>query len=346
MVDVDEHLRGEVRRPDHVVPERAEVDQRPRASGDGIGDLGTHVVGRRSAHQRAERGVGVERVADAIATRRCDEGIDELVVATAVHVDPLDRAARLAGVEVGAVDQCRHGAFEVGVDAHVGRILATELEPDADEAFRRDSVDQVTDRHRTGEHHVVDALVADHRRDVLVVGVQDPQHTVGQARRGEALGEVLGHQRCLRGVLEHHAVAGEQRRHHRVHRADVRVVPRHQRQHRAHRAATDETAGRVIAARVEVGELTFGDRRHVAGALGEPTGDLGRGEGDRPVSAKRAARRTSARAIISSTKRSTTVMRSVSGLAAQSRGRRRRRRGPRSAGRGISARCRRCRPQA
>ena len=51
-----------------------------------------------------------------------------------MHVDALDAAARLAGVEERAVDEVLDRVGEVGVGAHIGRILAAELEPDADEA--------------------------------------------------------------------------------------------------------------------------------------------------------------------------------------------------------------------
>ena len=52
-----------------------------------------------------------------------------------MHVDALDAAARLAGVEHGAVAQRRGRALDVGhVVAHVVRVLAAELELGADHA--------------------------------------------------------------------------------------------------------------------------------------------------------------------------------------------------------------------
>ena len=41
-----------------------------------------------------------------------------------MHVDALDAAAGLAGVEESAVDQRRGGILEVGVGPDVGRVLA------------------------------------------------------------------------------------------------------------------------------------------------------------------------------------------------------------------------------
>ena len=46
----------------------------------------------------------------------------------AMHVDALDAAAALPGVEERAVDQVLDRVLEVGVGAHVGRVLAAEFE--------------------------------------------------------------------------------------------------------------------------------------------------------------------------------------------------------------------------
>ena len=46
-----------------------------------------------------------------------------------MHVDALDAAARLAGVEERAVDEVLDGVGQVGVRPDIGRILAAELQP-------------------------------------------------------------------------------------------------------------------------------------------------------------------------------------------------------------------------
>ena len=58
-----------------------------------------------------------------------------------------------------------------------------------------------------------------------------------------ALGVALGDQRRLRRHFEDHRVAGEQRRHDRVHRREPGIVPRRDHQHDAERLAPDEAAG-------------------------------------------------------------------------------------------------------
>src|SRR3546814_14547941 len=70
-------------------------------------------------------------------------------------VDPLDAAARLPGIEEGAVDGILDGEAEVGVGADVGRVLAAQLQPDADELAGRRLFDHLAGLDRAGEVHLV-----------------------------------------------------------------------------------------------------------------------------------------------------------------------------------------------
>ena len=94
----------------------------------------------RGDHRADRRGL-VERVAEHVAAGGLDEAVDELVVHVGVHVDPLDRAARLARVEERTVDVLADRVREVAVGAHVRRILAAELEPGADEPLAGAALD-------------------------------------------------------------------------------------------------------------------------------------------------------------------------------------------------------------
>ena len=107
---------------------------RLRARSDRVRDLAAHEIGRGRAHQRAERGLGFGRIAEPVASGELDQAVDEAVVDRLVDVDPLDRAARLAAVEERAVGQVLDRVGEVGIGADVGRVLAAELEADAEEA--------------------------------------------------------------------------------------------------------------------------------------------------------------------------------------------------------------------
>src|SRR3546814_8735175 len=83
-----------------------------RAGLHGGSDLPAHEVGGGGLHHRPQRGLGVERVAQDIAAGQLDEALHEGPVEALVHVDPLDAAARLAGIEEGAVDGVLHGKAE------------------------------------------------------------------------------------------------------------------------------------------------------------------------------------------------------------------------------------------
>jgi hypothetical protein len=81
------------------------------------------------------------RVAEHVLQRLGADAVDEVVVHRFVHVDALDRAARLAGVEERAVDVLGDRELEIGVGPHVRRVLAAELEAERHEGARRRLLD-------------------------------------------------------------------------------------------------------------------------------------------------------------------------------------------------------------
>ena len=95
-------------------------------------------------------------------------------------------------------------------------------------------------------------------------------------------GEALADQQGLRGVLEDHRVAGQQRRDDRVDRGEVRIVPGRDHHHDAERLARDEAgeAG-LVGELLERRERRLGDRDHVARALLDAA--LLAAEADRPA---------------------------------------------------------------
>ena len=121
------------------------------------------------------------RIAEHVLARELDEAVDERVVDALVHVDALHPAARLAGVEVRAVDEVLDGVREIGVVAHVRRIAAAELEPDADEARGGRALHGMAAGDRAGERDEVDARIADRRARCLRDSVQHLEHAVRQA---------------------------------------------------------------------------------------------------------------------------------------------------------------------
>ena len=91
---------------------------------------------------RPDHGVGVERIAQRPAARVLDEAGDEPVVDVGMHIDALDAAAALPGVEERAVDQVLDRMVELGVGAHIGRVLAAQFEPQRREGAGRGALDR------------------------------------------------------------------------------------------------------------------------------------------------------------------------------------------------------------
>ena len=97
-----------------------------------------------------------------------DEAVDELVVDVGMHIDALDAAAALAGIEIGAVDDVLDRVREIDIGAHIGRVLAAELQPDAREGAGRSPLDRLPGRDRAREADLVDAARRDQLRGVVV----------------------------------------------------------------------------------------------------------------------------------------------------------------------------------
>ena len=131
-----------------------------------------------------------------------DEAVDEVVIDLLVHIDALDAAAALAGIEEGAVDQVRDRVVELGVGQHIGRVLAAELQAERREGAGRRLLDRAAAGDRAGEVDVVDLAGADQLLGLRVVQDEVLEHALRQAGRVEAPGEALADQQRLRGVLE------------------------------------------------------------------------------------------------------------------------------------------------
>ena len=197
-------------------------------------------------------------------------------------VDALDAAARLARVEERPVNQVLDRMGHVRVGAHVGRVLAAQFQAGADEAAGRGLLHCVTAGDRAGEGDEVDQRRRHHLRRLLVAAMHELEHAFRQAGFAEAFVVTLGAKRCLVRMLQDHRVAGHDRRHHRVHRGQVRIVPRRQHQHRARRLAPDEAAKALCRTGIDIGQRLRGDRHHVARPLLEAPHFAGR-LADRPA---------------------------------------------------------------
>ena len=131
MIDAGEHRRLE---PVAGALDALAADLELRALGERVADLLLEHRELRRACQRTDVAAVGRRIADLEALHGRDEVIDEGVVDPLVDVDPLDRAAALAGVVHRAVGERLGGGLRVGVVGDVGRILAAELELQPDHA--------------------------------------------------------------------------------------------------------------------------------------------------------------------------------------------------------------------
>ena len=267
VIDIDEDLRREVGRSRPAHREGLFVDQRPRTLPHRFRGLRAHEVGRRRAHERPERGVRFQRIAEHVAARQRHGPFDETVVDRSVDIDALDAAAGLPGVEERAVDEVLDRVREIGIRAHVRRVLAAEFETDADEAAGRGALDRCTTSNRAGEGDVADVLVRDETCCRLVAHVQELQQAVRQAGLARRGGEPLGAERRLLRVLQEHRVARHQRRHDGVDRRQVGIVPRRDDEHDADRIAANEAREPGLGADVDIGERLRCQRDHPARTL-------------------------------------------------------------------------------
>ena len=126
---------------------------------------------------------GDERIAELVAVRQSDEAVDETVVDVLVHVDALDGAAALPRIEEAAVDQVLDRVVEIGVGAHIGRVLAAELEAGADEARGSGALHGVAALDRTGECDEIDLGRGDQPFRVGMRQMHDLEHARPAGRR-------------------------------------------------------------------------------------------------------------------------------------------------------------------
>src|SRR5205085_3146982 len=128
---------------------RLPAAEHPSAFAARLLHLGLELGRRVGLGHRAERGGGVEGVAELqLLAHLGERAFQEAIVDGSVDVDTLDAAAALAGVVEATVDEILDRVGKVGVGSDVSRILAPKLETDVDEARRRDrAIDLVAAAH-------------------------------------------------------------------------------------------------------------------------------------------------------------------------------------------------------
>ena len=184
-----------------------------------------HTLELTLADQRPELRPGVHRVAEADRRRAVEQPSQVLRVDAAVHVDALDRSARLAGTGGGRPQRSGDGAVEIGVVAHDRRVVAPELEDHALAVLARETPDALAVGDPAREADLRDRRRPADRLPGRAGTVDDAQHAFGQAGIGEHRGQQVPAERRVLGRLEDDAVPGHERHGDGPGGHEQRVVP-------------------------------------------------------------------------------------------------------------------------
>ena len=139
------------------------------------------------------------------------------------HVGPLDRRTGLAGVQERAPQHPGRGRIEVRVLAHDGSVLPSQLHDEGGQVLGSRFGDLPTRRRGPDEADLV-ARRVDQGRPDLPGSLDHSGHVLGQ--HGQHLAHQLTAGRRDFRRLQHHRVAGQQRRNERDEREEYGVVPR------------------------------------------------------------------------------------------------------------------------
>ncbi len=210
------------------------------------------------------------------------ETVDKIVINRVLNVDALNAAARLAGIEKSAINQILHRMADVGVGAHIGWILAAQLQPDADETPGRGGLNHFTTGNRTGEGDEVNLRILDNAFGGGMIQVQELENAGRQTGGGEGFGITLGGQRRLPRMLQDHCIPRHQRRNDRIHRCQVGVVPRRDDENHAQGLMPNEAGEAVFFLGLGIMQDVRRDGDHVPGTFLQPL-DFTGGVADRPA---------------------------------------------------------------
>ena len=264
MVHLGQDLRREI---GAAVILRQDADMRRGAGLHCLGDLGAGLVREASVGHGSECGLLFERASQPVGLGKFHRPVDEGVVVGGVDVNSLDPAAALAGVVHGTVHERAHGGSEVGIFHHVAWILAAKLEAEAGKGTGRGLLDGPAAFHGAREIHEIERPFTYQRQGGVVRQEQVLEHLLRHASGVERIRQALADKEGLRGMLEHHGVAGDQRRKHRVDRGHVGIVPRSHYQDEASGLATDRAAEPGTVFHLDIPERRRGDGSHVGRAL-------------------------------------------------------------------------------
>ena len=183
------------------------------ALGLGAGNVSQAALVLRAVDQGAHGGVHVGGQARSVALReQAHQLVNEHIVQAVVDEQAAGRAAGLtAPGEVHAAHRAIHGAFEVGVGKDHHGVLAAQFQQRALEGVGRRLQHGPSRRHAADQAHGRHLGVAGQLRPHVAPTHHAVEHP-GWEHVGQQFHQTQGRQRRLLGWLDHHRVAGGQRR--------------------------------------------------------------------------------------------------------------------------------------
>ena len=271
----DAHLRVAVGEDGGFVEPAARIGAafQPVTAGDELGsfvdadlDVFHHGLKLRLVDAGSHFGGGVETVADLQRFGAGGEALDKLFVNLLVHGDAAGRSATLPGGPKAAPDGAIDGEVEVRVIHHDNDVFPPHLELAVLEAGGTGFADTAAHLGGPSEAHQRHVRVAHQWRPHFPAPAgQNIHNPARHSRLGEDLNQVVSGKRRVRGGLEHHGVAANQRRHNLPRGDGHRKIPR--RNHRANANGLPDAHGKFIAEfrRCGLAELPAALAGHVVG---------------------------------------------------------------------------------
>ncbi len=143
-----------------------------------------------------------------------------------MHVNALDAAAALAGIEGRAIHQCINGSVQIRVFHDIARILSAQFQPHAGKGSGSGFLHGTATCDRAGEIDEVERTGGNQLFACCVVEEQVLKHVSRHACFHEGAHHALTNQQCLSRMLDDDRIASHQRRSDRVDCRHVGVVPR------------------------------------------------------------------------------------------------------------------------
>ena len=154
-----------------------------------------------------------------------DECVGEFARTRCVDEDSFGTDAELAGVRERAPHGNLHGHVEIRIREHHTRVLATEFKGVSDESLTCTRCNFTADAGGAGEHDEV-AAIGDIRTNHRSLTCDQPHNMLRQSGRVQQVDCHCCGECGLQVRLQHHGVAGDDRRQEIGYRKCQRVVPR------------------------------------------------------------------------------------------------------------------------